>query len=477
MKNLKLLYLLAVTLFASGCSSVWKLAVPTGMDNGVSISPKNGKFTKEELLSWGHADLAKDTIPGMSVEKAHAFLKGKKATPVIVAIADTGIDTGHEDLKDVLWKNKKEIAGNGKDDDKNGFVDDIHGWNFLSNTYDETLEVTRIYRKLSQKYSGKMATDVAAADKREFAFFKKVEKEIAPQLANAGSNTYYDVKHDPRKAIGDDPYDYSIKIYGDGNVKHSVEGESHGSHVAGIVAATRNNGKGINGVANNVKIMSVRVVPHGDEYDKEVALGIRYAVDNGAKVINTSFGKGYSPNKEWVYDAIKYAAKKDVLIVNAAGNDGKDIDIHMAYPNDAPDLKNEISDNVLTVGAISPFYDDRIVASFSNYGKRNVDVFAPGVRIQSTIPESNYAAYSGTSMAAPSAAGVAALVRSYYPKLSASQVKHIIMNSGTKIDRKVLTPGKDAPSVPFGKLSVSGRIVNAYNAVKMAEALLGGKKR
>ncbi len=146
----------------------------------------------------------------------------------------------------------------------------------------------------------------------------------------------------------------------------------------------------MNGVANNVKIMAVRAVPDGDEYDKDVALGIRYAVDNGAKVINTSFGKGYSPKKEWVYDAIKYAASKDVLIVNAAGNDGKNIDVEKTYPNDSKDLKTEISDNVLTIGAMSSNYDENLPASFSNYGKINVDVFAPGVQIYSTFPDNEY---------------------------------------------------------------------------------------
>ena len=228
--------------------------------------------------------------------------------------------------------------------------------------------------------------------------------------------------------------------------------------------------------------MPVRVVPDGDEHDKDVALGIRYAVDNGAKVINTSFGKAYSPNKEWVYDAIKYAAKNDVLIVNAAGNDGKNIDVDKTYPNDSKDLLNEITDNVLTVGAMSLHYDEKLPASFSNYGKINVDVFAPGVEVYSTMPKDEYAPNSGTSMAAPSAAGVAALVRSYYPQLSASQVKHILMNSGLKINFDVIKPGsqsRENPTgikVPFSDLSVSGRVVNAYNALLMADRILNSKK-
>jgi len=237
----------------------------------------------------------------------------------------------------------------------------------------------------------------------------------------------------------------------------------------------------MNGVANNVKIMAVRSVSGGDEYDKDVALGIRYAVDNGAKVINTSFGKAFSPNKEWVYDAIKYAAEKDVLIVNAAGNDGKNIDIEKTYPNDSKDLKMEIANNLLSIGAMSASYDENLPASFSNYGKINVDIFAPGVQIHSTTPENGYAKFSGTSMAAPSTAGVAALIRSYYPELTANQVKMIIMNSGTKIDLQVVKPGSQSQEnpkgemVPFSDLSVTGRVVNAYNALQMADRIVNGK--
>jgi subtilisin family serine protease len=289
------------------------------------------------------------------------------------------------------------------------------------------------------------------------------------------------LKKDYRGVLGDNPQDITDVVYGDNKTGHSVKKEAHGTHVSGIIGAIRNNDKGMNGVANHVRIMAVRAVPDGDEYDKDVALGIRYAVDNGAKVINTSFGKGYSPNTQWVWDAIKYAAEHDVLIVNAAGNDGKNIDVEKTYPNDSKDLITEISDNVLTIGAMSSNYNEKLPASFSNYGKINVDIFAPGVKIYSTTPENGYAKFSGTSMAAPSTVGVAAMIRSYYPKLSASQVKHIIMNSGTKIDFEVIKPGstsRENPKgelVPFSELSVSGRVVNAYNAIRMADRMVNGK--
>ena len=205
---------------------------------------------------------------------------------------------------------------------------------------------------------------------------------------------------------------------------------------------------------------------------KTVALAIRYAVDNGAKVINMSFGKSYSPNEEWVYDALKYAASKDVLLVHAAGNDHKNIDKSDNFPTDSPDKVKEIVDNVITIGAMTRNYNEDLVASFSNYGKLNVDVFAPGLEIYSTIPNNEYRSIQGTSMAAPEVAGIAVMIRSYYPQLSASQVKHILMNSGIKVDLDVKLPGGDGKLVPFSDLSVSGRVVNAYNALLMADSMV-----
>jgi cell wall-associated protease len=311
-----------------------------------------------------------------------------------------------------------------------------------------------------------MSEDDLLAYKKQLKDYKKAKD----------ASKSYDLDFNGRQSLGDDLYDITDTDYGNNNVIGSKDLESHGTHVAGIVGASRDNNKGVNGVADNVKIMAVRVVPDGDEHDKDVALGILYAVNNGAKVINTSFGKAYSPNKEWVYAAIKYAAKKDVLIVNAAGNDGKNIDVVSTFPNDSEDLVNEVSDNVLTIGAMSLHYNEKLPATFSNYGKKNVDVFAPGVDIYASTPKDEYALNSGTSMAAPSAAGVAALVRSYYPQLSASQVKHILMNSGTIINFEVIKPGTTDERVSFKDLSVSGRVLNAYNALKMAERIINGKK-
>ncbi len=552
--NKKLILGLSVAVALSACSttkSIHSKAIPEGDATAVTIPAKVGKMSEEEVRAWPHADIYADSIPGMSLKKAYDFLQGKKGTTIIVGVIDSGIDREHEDLKDVIWVNSDEIAGNGIDDDKNGYVDDVYGWNFLGGDKGESapeqLEVTRLYKKLSAKYGGKSESDIADADKEEFALYKKVKKDFEKRVSEANKNyeyykgletmlidadnaakakfgenytatqiktlpteeqspllirvlesgasaqdaidqlkggldyygdqikVSYNLDLDGRAKVGDNPYDINDVPYGNGYTIGSKDDEMHGTHVAGIALASRNNGKGMNGVAQNVKLLTVRAVPDGDEYDKDVALAIRYAVDNGAKVINMSFGKSYSPNPEWVHEAFKYAASKDVLLVHAAGNDGKDIDKSDNFPTDAPDKVNEIVDNVITVGAMTRNYNEDLVASFSNYGKKNVDIFAPGLEIYSTIPKNEYKSIQGTSMAAPEVAGVAALIRSYYPELSASQVKHIIMNSGIKVNLDVKLPKGNGKKVPFSDLSVSGRVLNAYNALKMADQVVNGK--
>ncbi|MEJ2112638.1 MAG: S8 family serine peptidase, partial [Flavobacteriaceae bacterium] len=271
------------------------------------------------------------------------------------------------------------------------------------------------------------------------------------------------------RKTNDDPYDFSQKFYGNGNIRPSEKDESHGTHVAGIIAAERNNGKGVDGISNNVKIMPIRALSNADEYDKDVALAIRYAVDNGAKIINLSFGKYYSPNPKWVSEAIKYAAEQDVLIVHGSGNESLDMDKRNNYPNDQFDNSPEISDNFISVGSIEPKYGSSMVSDFSNYGKITVDVMAPGGKIYSTMPENEYEYQSGTSMSSPAVAGVAVLIRSYYPKLSASQVKQILMDSGLTINTKVIVGGDSDNIKPFNELTRSGKIVNAYNALIMAD--------
>lgn len=532
MKFFKPLFLSATgAMLVASCGTTKVISTPiTNIEN---IPLKSSELTETELETWSHLDLIKDTIPGMSVDKAYEFLKGKKGKTVIVGVIDSGIDIEHEDLKNVLWTNKKEVANNGKDDDKNGFIDDVHGWNFLGDIEKENLEYERIvkdkslvdettYEAAKAEYDSKL--EAAANNKNRYEGLlqrltladervsKKLGKEeytaedvttittddevlqediaVVSQMINYGPIA--DIKEelksgierfsttlntdalttDYRDVLNDNPNDINDNIYGNNNVwGPDKDGALHGTHVAGIIAAERDNGIGMNGIANNVEIMTIRAVPDGDEYDKDIALAIRYAVDNGAKIINTSFGKSYSPHAEWVYDAIKYAAENDVLIVNAAGNDGADLDTTSSYPNDQVDNGAEISDNFLTVGALNFKYGEEIVAPFSNYGKINVDVFAPGVKIYATVPHDKYKYLQGTSMASPNVAGVAALIRSYYPKLKAAQVKQILMNSGLPVQVKAIMGGEQNNIKTLIEVSTSGKIVNAYNALIMADRM------
>jgi subtilisin family serine protease len=532
MKTLKPIFLLGILLIiVASCGGAATKIISTNPAN-IDIRPlKTTKLSEKDLQRWSHLDIDKDTVPGMSVDKAYAeLLKGKKGSKVIVAVVDSGVDVEHEDLKAAIWKNPKEIAGNKKDDDNNGYVDDINGWNFLGDAGNEQLEMTRIVKKgddgseqyqtasvdlvkkkaelepQKQQLDYMLAGDKAIKDHlkkanytlEEVKTIKTTDKTLLEyqqmmiQILSYGTKKEFDsqmvefkeyvddqlnynlnTEFDGRKIVGDNPNDINDKNYGNNNViGPKKEGAKHGTHVAGIIAAIRNNGKGGDGVAtNNVQIMAVRAVPNGDEYDKDIALAIRYAVDNGAKVINGSFGKSFSPNKQWVYDAIKYAESKDVLFVHAAGNDSENIDSSPNFPNDADGTSPEYADNVLTIGALNFEYGTSLMANFSNYGKENVDIFAPGVKIYSTTPKNTYEYIGGTSMASPNVAGVAALIRAYYPKLTASQVKHIIMDSGTPLSNTINLAGANGEQTTLAAISKTGKIVNAYNALILAEKL------
>lgn len=542
----------ASVLVLSACGTGIPPIVSTPIENIDLLPLKNAPLTNEETKVWGAKDLLTDTIPGMSVEKAYAeILNNRKGTSIIVAVIDSGIDIEHEDLKDVIWVNKDEIPGNNIDDDKNGYVDDIHGWNFLGDIVAENMEYVRMIRKLEPRFKDKAEASISAADREDFALYQKAkaeyDKEFGENQANKARyeqilsqlkpahdaisaklgkedytaqdlsgianqteaeqqqiamlnrmlgfgesvpsvvkqleggieyfggrlDSHYNLKKDFRaEKLGDNPDDFSTKFYGNNDVDGpdpKKEDAKHGTHVAGIIAAKRNNGIGMDGVANNVEIMVLRAVPDGDEYDKDIALAIRYAVDNGAKVINTSFGKYYSPHPEWVWDAIKYASDKDVLIVNAAGNDGIDLDTKQVYPNDTkPGDSREIGDTFITIGALNYDYGSDLIAGFSNYAKNNVDTFAPGVKIWATTPLNSYEYLQGTSMASPAVAGVAAVLRSYFPSLSAKQVKQIIMDSGLTSTATIVLGGEASNQDKFINTSRSGKMVNLYNALIMA---------
>jgi subtilisin family serine protease len=554
MKNLKTLFFATSTaLFLASCGSSVAPLTTTPLKSIDSQPTKATAVEGDQLKTWSAADLVTDTIPGMSVNRAYAeIIPNLKGTNVIVAVIDSGIDIEHEDLKNIIWVNKGETPNNGIDDDKNGYIDDIHGWNFLGDIVGENLEYTRIIRKYNDAFSGKEATDINDTDKDAFAMYQKAKAEYEKEAAQTAANTqrytqmlmqiepahkaisekigkedynaeelaaidnpteeeqayiglltqmlgyggtvpeiitqlkggldyfggrmetHFNLEKDFRAVLGDNPDDLSDNKYGNNDVDGpdpKKEDVMHGTHVAGIIAAERGNGIGMDGVAQNVEIMVVRAVPDGDEYDKDVALAIRYAVDNGAKVINTSFGKAYSPHAEWVWDAIKYAGKHDVLILNASGNDGVDLDIVHSYPCDQLGTGEEISDNFITIGALNYEYGKDMVATFSNYGATSVDLFSPGVKIWSTVPLNKYKYLQGTSMASPNVAGVAAMIRSYFPKLTASQVKHVLMDSGLSSTTPVVLNGEESNVKPFNTISTSGKMVNLYNALILASKI------
>ncbi|RIW18449.1 peptidase S8 [Algoriphagus lacus] len=531
---------LSIGLLVMSCSTSAVITAPP--ISYTNISPRISELSEAEARRWGHLDLQKDTVPGLSVDRAYAeLLKKKKGQPVIVGVIDSGIDLNHEDLKDVLWVNRGEKAGDGIDNDGNGYIDDIHGYNFLGESYHEQMELARIIRlKIgSEAYQAEAKAELESklpeakealpqlqqieqfvsmahqniqkelgkeyysmADLEKYQPKSPQEEQIVGvliQVMQMGQDiptaisdleegiSYYkgqldynlNIDFDGRKAVGDNPYDITDNKYGNGNPNIRDAEESHGTHVSGIIAASRGNKKGVDGIAKNVSIMSVRAVPDGDEYDKDVALAIRYAVDNGAKVINASFGKEFSPNAEWVYEALQYAASKDVLFVQASGNDGANLDDpeNKNFPNDHK-LQNspEFVENVITVGALTSAFGPEMIASFSNYGKQNVDIFAPGDAIFSTMPGNDYDFQGGTSMAAPAIAGVAALIRSYYPQLTAVQVKQIIMQSGITPQIKVVVGGSEGEEKSLSEISKTGKIANLYNAIILADQVAKGSK-
>lgn len=518
--------------------------------------------TVSNSQNWHWKDYAQDKIHGISLYQAYQQLSqiSKKATPVIVAVMDGGVDTINSEIKNKLWINTKEIADNGIDDDHNGYVDDIHGWNFLGGKNGKNInkaadEKSRIYHKYKSLYEGKELDfkNWNIQQQKQYEMWKQAALEIefsdedaanlryVSMAANAiqklgntiikeindsnftvdkltafqpvGRNTldakmaylrtikmlgveretpyleminelkeYIEGKEksanakttapDPiRAAIIKDNYEnLSDQYYGNNDI--TGPNARHGTHVAGLVASVPDSSWNMNALYPSLQIMGVRVVPDGDEYDKDVALGIKYAVDNGAKIINMSFGKSFSPEQIWVDKAIRYAASKDVLIVHAAGNESYDLNNKAVYPNPYSSALNDTASNVITVAASSDeFINSTLLTDFSNFGPKIVDVLAPGNKIYSTLPgKTNHGYLQGTSMAAPIVSHIAALIRSYYPNLSAVDVKRIIMQSvwkPTNTNMEYIIPQKEE-SKKLIDIASSGGIVNAANAIALA---------
>jgi cell wall-associated protease len=510
--------------------------------------------------NWHTLDLKTDGYYGVSLNQAYKLVQGKKSKTVVMATIDSGMDTAQNDMKGILWVNPKEIPGNGKDDDKNGYIDDVHGWNFLGGPggkcdYTETTEEVREYNRLKPKYGN--LTAAPANDAKGYAYWLKVKavydettqksdaelKQYSPmmnalmvtsgylkrelKLDAAGTFKKADVEKiknvandtiaqskgiwmqifeqqggdedngkiikelsdymaklnndlnpdlTARKTIvGDDPDVQGGKTYGSNLLK--FPDASHGTGVAGLMAAARGNGYGIDGVADNARIIAIKAVPNGDEYDKDIANAIRYAVDNGAKVINMSFGKKLSPHKDWVDAAFKYAAAKDVLLVQASGNDNQNVDVKPQFPNDTFE-DGSVTDmaNVICVGASGANNDETLAATFSNYGKKNVDIFAPGAKVTSIDMDAEFNTADGTSFASPIVAGIAGLILEYYPTLSAKQLKQAILQSATPLTGTMVFKPGTQDKVDFTTLSKTGGIANAYRALQIAATMKGERK-
>lgn len=471
---------------------------------------------------------------GMETEAAYKLVKKRDTKTVIVAIIDSGVDIEHEDLQGKIWVNEDEIPGNGIDDDNNGYIDDVHGWNFLGNKNGENansmrLERTRIYADLKAKGSlsedeqalfdqvskelederatyegylaqmemlGPMIEGIPAMLKEKFGsedvspkqiqkYVKKHPEEAqSMQLAMAYATgdltmdvingqkeqiqnmleTHHNPDFNGRSVIGDNPDDFNDRNYGN----NDVEGPDalHGTHVGGIVGAVRGNKLGGDGVANDVVLMSLRAVPDGDEFDKDIALAIRYAVDNGAQVINMSFGKKYSPHQKEVYDAFAYADSKGVLCVHAAGNDHKDIDVEPNYPTSMYSFQDKKLDHFITIGSCTRNTEEGLPSSFSNYGKKGVDVFAPGSEIYNTVPQSDYMTLQGTSMACPMVSGAAAMLKSYFPEMSMKEIAEVLLSTAKDYKGTMQKHPGTKQMADFAELSVTGGVINLKNAVE-----------
>lgn len=487
---------------------------------------------------WHRLDFERDGVMGVGSDRAlRELLGGRQASRrVVVAVIDGGVDTAHTMLAPNVWRNPREIAANGKDDDGNGLVDDTFGWSLVTDRsgaavqYD-TYEITRLYAscrglpagtglvrppdsscvKYTNSYKSKVQE--VTSIRGQIASISNVLGQVTTMLSGAlggkaltRANVTAYAPATPtltqarqlwlqleQQGITADEIDKGKKAY-DAQYTYGLDttfaprqagtpagapargsrdvtgpDASHGTHVAGIIGATRLAGQSVQGIAPSVSLMVLRAVPDGDERDPDIAAAIRYAVDHGAQIINMSFGKEFSPNKAEVDAAAKYAEAKGVLLVHAAGNDGKSLETEPSFPTPILPDGNVIS-TWIEVGASSWKGANELAANFSNYGKTRVDLFAPGADILSTVPGGTTARESGTSMAAPVVAGVAALLMSYFPELTAADVKRLLLESARKLpDLDVALPGGDGNTrVKFGTLSRSGGVIDAYAAVKLA---------
>jgi cell wall-associated protease len=570
--NFILIFLFGVMieLFYTSCSTV---------ENKKTSSQKSdfeNSILDKKMFFWQSKDNRLDSKPGISIDKWYNQNKKQtKLNSIIVAVIDTQLDVNHEELQGQIWNNTNEVPDNKIDDDQNGYIDDVNGWNFIGTKSGNYIvwgnfEFVRFIREWKSFFDNKTKDQIAEKDmpnyktynwaiemlkyKKEYyrywlksikhdisvfpivkdtlkhffpkedysykqldSLYKKIKTNDRTYQEMRDSNAqdlpaliYYmmvgvevnektlddlnnrevqidsilnknlNIDYNERLYIGDN-YKVLEKGYGNNKINAKIKGirsfNDHNTKVSSIIAANRLNNKGTNGFSDNIKIMPLTISPSGDEHDKDITMAIRYAVDNGAKVINMSFGKEFSLHREWVLEAIKYAEKNNVLLVHSAGNDGNNVDTYPSFPTDCEnDGKKEGANNFINVGSISSKLDSTFVSNFSNYGKQNVDLFAPGEEIYTAIPDNKYEFDSGTSLSAPMVSGTAALIWLYYPKLSVNEVKQIILDSGIAYDIEVIVPGTKDKKVHFSELSKSGKALNVYNAMKLAEEVSKKKK-
>mgnify|MGYP000162688740 FL=1 len=534
---------------------------------------------KQSDLDWYNCSFDKDGVYGCEVNKAYDFLKDRKIKKrPIVALIGTGIDVEHEDIKQAIWVNPKEKA-DGKDNDKNGLVDDINGWNFLGGKDGQVMEATmregdREFLRLKDKYadyifdgknynkvidgkltkvadpenieeynyyrnqvlpespmagtySGWQLTDVlkAYADK-----FDQMMKERFPgkELTEADFSICYDPKAprdslsevsfmmcamgfgvyktdkwetvysgiksgaqieqakaeyerkvgqfgaDGRKdIIGDNYLDINDNKYGN-NVLLTADA-AIGTMEAGIIVAKRENGLGGNGIMDQAEIMTLRVAANGEPYLKDIALAIRYAVDHQADIIMLPVQNTLYPEdqKKWISEALEYAESKGVFCVTPAWEGAQDLAVETYYPNRWMTGKKELT-NLMVVCSSDKNGNPSMN---SNYGAKEVDLYAPGMEIYSTYTGDTYQSGTGLGLAAATTVGVAALIKAYYPHLTGTQIRNILLETVTsrkdaEVEKGIVVDGKPTQDLfLFGDLCLSGGIINAYQAVVAADKL------
>lgn len=480
MREMKAIVFLELLIFLLPLGLVAQEEMKKGQSREVAILRP-----RELPRDWHWGCMEVDTVSGADIYRAYDYLKGREPkAKTVVAIIDAGGDVTHRDLKDRLWVNRKEIPGNGIDDDNNGFVDDVHGWNFLGlpdgSDIPGTVAADWEFLRLCDKFANVDTMKLSRKEKAEYRYFVELVMPFSTLRLYPDSSKIYrkkvEVMHERQKmreSVGDDLNSLKIRCYGNNNLLGA--NAVHGTHVGGIVGAKPTDESGANGIAD-VELMFVRMLGNGDEQDKDVASAIYYAVDNGARVINMSINKFFSPNKKLVYKAMRYAESKGVLIVKAAGNESIPLDKYPAYPNKFLSRKKSLR-NFICVGSIGPYGK---ISRFSNYGKISVDLFAPGEHIYSTVLNGKHRRMSGTSMAAPVVTGVAALIWNYFPELTAEQVKQAILEGveswkGRRFElpRALgrMRGEKEVKMVNFEELCVTGGVLNALQAVKVAERM------